>query len=507
MRILIVDDDAALAHMVRDQIQRLEPTFHAVAADSAEAARKAVQEADAPFDVFLIDQHLEGSDVDGVTLMRELLEASPESDAVILTGYDDLEAGLNAFAAGAYRYLTKPFDTRELIALLAWLEKYRHAKREGDWHRILAAFAREVQRELTVEGVGKMVVEYGPKLGFERGHLWLLSDDRQEWKGLHQYGYVGLDNFTSLRVPVADLPYPYRALTHGETLFFRGPEYGYGYLEEQFKSKGFRSPVGEWAEILLQAGERCIGALALDNDQKPRNLLPEQKGLLRLFGEQAAAALARAQLQEERDHQAREWKTLSDIGRQVTTQATQGNLDQLLDEVRKQVGEELKLDVSNFMVVLSDLETETFDFRRQYEKNQLADRHWRAASPTTGLSGDVIYNNEPRLIQDTKTYCIKHGITQYGPPAACWLGVPLRVEDDAIGAIVVQSYDDPHAYNEYHQRVLVAVAHQVAGAIRAAYQAERAREQTRQLEALQRVGVELPRLARERTKIVSGTQS
>ena len=472
MRILIVDDDAALAHMWRDQLVRLEPTLDAVAVDSADAARKAMREADLPFDIFLIDQRLDGSDVDGVTLMRELLSESADSEAVILTGYDDLETGLSAFEAGAYRYLTKPFDTRELVALLAWLGKYRQIKREGDWHRTLAEFAKDVQRELTVEGVGKMVVEYGPKLGFKRGHLWLLSDDRQEWTGLHQYGYAGLDNFTDLRVPVADLLYPYRALTRGETLFFRGQEYGYGYLEEHFRSHGFRSPVGEWAEILLQAGGRCLGALVLDNDQKPRSLLPEQKGLLRLFGEQAAAALARAQLQEERELEAREWKTISEIGRAVTTRAACGDLNELLDEVHVQIGK--LMDASNFIIALVDPDTSLLDFRLHYELMERQPRQWRDSG--TGLIGYLIQQGIPLWFPDgtEAAFLERERVSLYGQISQCWLGVPLRMQDGgAIGALVVQHYENPREYDQSHQRLLLAIADQISGAIGLADQRER----------------------------------
>jgi len=46
-----------------------------------------------------------------------------------------------------------------------------------------------------------------------------------------------------------------------------------------------------------------------------------------------------------------------------------------------------------------------------------------------------------------------------------WLGVPLKVEDKAIGAMVVQSYTDPNLYNKKDLKLMEFVSVQVATAI------------------------------------------
>jgi GAF domain-containing protein/ActR/RegA family two-component response regulator len=320
MHILILDDDEPFGHMLRAQLQRLEPRFEVLAVATADAARKAVRNATAPFDVFLLDQRLDGSDVDGITLMQELKNHSLNTDAIILTGYDDPDSGLRAFEAGANRYLTKPFDSRELVYILRALERERGIRVERTWYQILTEIASE-----------------------------------------------------------------------------------------------------------------------------------------------------------------------------VTTQASKGNLDELLDEARCQVSR--LMNTFNFMVVLSDIETDALDFRRQFEEDQLINRHWRNAN--AGLSGQVIAHNRPHLIYDTRTYCQKHDIIHYGSPAKCWLGVPLRVEDRAVGTMVVQNYQDESAYDESHQRLLSKVADQVAGAIHMAYQLERKAEIERQVIALDNLIKVMPRLMQE----------
>lgn len=49
-----------------------------------------------------------------------------------------------------------------------------------------------------------------------------------------------------------------------------------------------------------------------------------------------------------------------------------------------------------------------------------------------------------------------------GSPSRIWVGVPLIVDGSAIGVMVVQHYQDPHAYGEREQRILEFVSSQVA---------------------------------------------
>jgi PAS domain S-box-containing protein len=52
-----------------------------------------------------------------------------------------------------------------------------------------------------------------------------------------------------------------------------------------------------------------------------------------------------------------------------------------------------------------------------------------------------------------------------GSPSACWLGVPLKVGDKAIGVIALDNYTDPHAYGEREKKILEYVSGQIANAI------------------------------------------
>jgi two-component system CheB/CheR fusion protein len=49
-----------------------------------------------------------------------------------------------------------------------------------------------------------------------------------------------------------------------------------------------------------------------------------------------------------------------------------------------------------------------------------------------------------------------------GTPSKVWLGVPLEINNKAIGALVVQSYDDPEAFTEKDKQMLEFVSHQIS---------------------------------------------
>ena len=108
-KILIVDDDRNLLELVK---MRLEAANYDVATalkeeDAIEAVKKQV------FDLSIIDLQLIHRD--GISLMEELHLINPEMSVIILTAHGSIESAVEAMKKGAYNYLTKPFDPRDLL--------------------------------------------------------------------------------------------------------------------------------------------------------------------------------------------------------------------------------------------------------------------------------------------------------------------------------------------------------------------------------------------------------
>jgi two-component system response regulator GlrR len=107
--LLIVDDDHNLLELMK---MRLESSGYVVttAADEDEAKALTVGRA---FDLAIIDLQLVRQD--GISLMEELHGVNPSMPVIILTAHGSIETAVESMKRGAFTYLTKPFDARELI--------------------------------------------------------------------------------------------------------------------------------------------------------------------------------------------------------------------------------------------------------------------------------------------------------------------------------------------------------------------------------------------------------
>lgn len=108
-KILVVDDDKNLVELMR---MRLESANYEVASalreeDAIEAVRGRA------FDLSIVDLRL--ADRDGISLMQEFHSIHPEMPVIILTAHGSIESAVEAMKRGAYSYLTKPFEPRDLL--------------------------------------------------------------------------------------------------------------------------------------------------------------------------------------------------------------------------------------------------------------------------------------------------------------------------------------------------------------------------------------------------------
>jgi putative two-component system response regulator len=111
--VLIVDDDPAVARLLRDI---LEPEGYdcTITADAAQA-RKVV--ADRTFALALVDVLLGGET--GLELAADLLRQHPDLAVVMVTGIDDPKIAELAVDMGAYGYLVKPFAVTQVLVTVA----------------------------------------------------------------------------------------------------------------------------------------------------------------------------------------------------------------------------------------------------------------------------------------------------------------------------------------------------------------------------------------------------
>jgi two-component system response regulator GlrR len=108
-KILVVDDDHNLLELARIRLESA--SYDVSTALTEEQAVEAVKAE--PVDLSIVDLQLDRQD--GISLMQELHAINPEMPVIILTAYGTIESAVEAMKKGAYSYLTKPFESRELL--------------------------------------------------------------------------------------------------------------------------------------------------------------------------------------------------------------------------------------------------------------------------------------------------------------------------------------------------------------------------------------------------------
>lgn len=110
MRVLIVEDDAALARGLIDGLRAA-----GLAVDHVAEGEEAVELAcEAPYSLMILDLGL--PDVDGLKVLRQTRSRGVRTPVLILTARDSVEDRVAGLDQGADDYLSKPFEPAELAA-------------------------------------------------------------------------------------------------------------------------------------------------------------------------------------------------------------------------------------------------------------------------------------------------------------------------------------------------------------------------------------------------------
>lgn len=187
-KILVVDDNSNLLELIK---MRLESANYEVTAslcekDAVEAVSKEA------FDLSIIDLKLVHKD--GISLMEELHSVNPDMPVIILTAHGSIESAVEAMKRGAFNYLTKPFDPRELLLqieralenreLTSEIKRLKNllgerfnfsniVARSGKMQRVLEHVSRIARTESTIyihgeSGTGKELIAKAIHLASER---------------------------------------------------------------------------------------------------------------------------------------------------------------------------------------------------------------------------------------------------------------------------------------------------------------------------------------------------
>jgi len=109
--ILLVDDEQLILDSLARELTSAPHDFDVAVASSGEEALAKLHERF--WHLVITDLLMPG--IDGLQVLQEVKRASPQTMVIILTGYADMEAAIDALRLGADDFLQKPCDTEELL--------------------------------------------------------------------------------------------------------------------------------------------------------------------------------------------------------------------------------------------------------------------------------------------------------------------------------------------------------------------------------------------------------
>src|ERR1041384_5376932 len=156
-RLLIVDDDGEIRSILHEHLGR---AYNCVATDSAERALGLLRTQG--FYLVLTDIAMAG--MSGLEMLPHISTLAPDSVMVMISGQRTIDSAIDAMRAGAFDYITKPFDLTEVSAIVRRAldnrRRIARARFDADSTRRARELAAAIERE-------EFIVHYQPQVDIQ----------------------------------------------------------------------------------------------------------------------------------------------------------------------------------------------------------------------------------------------------------------------------------------------------------------------------------------------------
>lgn len=125
-RVLIVDDVQGECRLIADALRSADFEPEWVLGASEALSLLEMQ----PFDVVIADLNM--PNMNGIALCRRITETTPNLPVVLITAFGSIDSAVEAMRAGAYDFVTKPFDVDAVSLVLRRAVEHRALKCELD---------------------------------------------------------------------------------------------------------------------------------------------------------------------------------------------------------------------------------------------------------------------------------------------------------------------------------------------------------------------------------------
>lgn len=122
LRVFVVDDEDSVRVSLADDLREAGYRVH----EFADAASTFAAVRTVGVDVVITDIQMPG--MNGMELLQRVKQLEPEVVVVMMTAYGSIESAVQAIKLGAYDYVTKPFETDEILLMLERIQELRSLK-------------------------------------------------------------------------------------------------------------------------------------------------------------------------------------------------------------------------------------------------------------------------------------------------------------------------------------------------------------------------------------------
>ncbi|MCH2594452.1 MAG: sigma-54 dependent transcriptional regulator [Pirellulales bacterium] len=141
LRALIIDNDEAHAETMADSLSRI--GYACTVATSGSAGVELLEKD--TFEIVVSD--LKMPDVGGLEILARAKEVLPDAEVILVTGHGTIQSAVEAMQQGAFNYLLKPLDLKQLRAVVDNASRNQHLRRAN------AELNRRLDEKFGFEGV------------------------------------------------------------------------------------------------------------------------------------------------------------------------------------------------------------------------------------------------------------------------------------------------------------------------------------------------------------------
>ncbi len=123
-RILVIDDDSSMCELLKLELESRD--YEVVTETSPEAALRTLSTED--FGLVISDINMRG--MSGVDLCRRVVVLREEMPVIVMTAFATIESAVASIRAGAYDFVTKPFETQDLVLTIERALNHRALREE-----------------------------------------------------------------------------------------------------------------------------------------------------------------------------------------------------------------------------------------------------------------------------------------------------------------------------------------------------------------------------------------